>query len=82
VLFWAVADSLVPLSHRGSLHGIRRALLQLPPVKAYAAFAASEWHSIEKPPGKEIEDLLGMGDADVLGVANRATGDFLGHSRG
>jgi hypothetical protein len=51
------------------------------PVKAQAAFAAPEWHLIQKHPDKKIEDLLGMGDGDILGIAQRATGDFLRHSR-
>jgi hypothetical protein len=49
------------------------------PVKA---FAASEWHLVEKQPDNNIEDLLGMGNADVLGIAKRAAGDFLRHFEG
>jgi hypothetical protein len=56
--------------------------LRFPHVKAETAFAASEWHLIEKQPDEEIEDLPGMGDADVLGIAERAAGDFLRHSTG
>ena len=75
-------ESPGPLSHRGNLAEIRRVNLRFPHVKAETAFAASEWHLIEKQPDEEIEDLLRMGDADVLGIAERAAGDFLGHSRG
>jgi hypothetical protein len=40
-------------------------------VKAQAAFAASVWHSIEKPLEKIIRYLLGIGDADMFGIAKR-----------
>jgi hypothetical protein len=48
-------------------------------VKAQAAIAASERYSIQELSDEKIQDLRGMGTANVLRAAPRAISKFLGH---
>jgi hypothetical protein len=70
-LISAAAESIGPLPHGESLP-YDRAFFRITAIKAQAAQAAPERHLVEKPPEDIIQDLLGTGDADVLGIATRA----------